>query len=214
MKSSNPFARIGRTVRVLRRAYLRAIQAAYYDEELHRHFPQVVFGRDVIVKRMERFYPGKRVFIHDRAYLHCAGTEWSGGRGFIRMGDNSEVGPFVAIWGAGGVTIGANVHIGDHSTITSHAAKQIKPDDNDIWKPVDNDFGEIVIGDHVIICAHVVIAPGVHIGDHAQVGANSFVSKDVPANSLYAGIPARFIRELRPEEAHVERETFNPLIAP
>ena len=213
MKSSNPFARIGRTVRVLRRAYLRAIQAAYYDDELHRHFPQVVFGHDVIVKRMERFYPGKRVLIHDRAYLHCAGTEWSGG-GFIRMGDNSEVGPYVAIWGAGGVTIGANVHIDDHSTITSHAAKQIKPDDNDIWKPVDNDFGEVVIGDHVIICAHVVVAPGVHIGAHAQVGANSFVSKDVPANCLYAGIPARFIRELRPEETHVERETFNPLIAP
>lgn len=198
----------------MRKAYLRAIQDAYYDEELHRHFPHVIFGRDVKIKRMERFYPGKRVFIHDFVYLHCAGAEWSGGRGSIRMGDNCEVAPYCVIWGAGGVTIGSNVHIGDHTTITSHVSKHITPDENDIWKPLEMDFGEIVIGDHVIIGAHVVIMPSVHIGDHAMIGANSVVTKDVPANSLYAGTPAHFIRELQPGELAQAREAFNPLLTP
>ncbi len=207
---SDLFAKVGRGMRALRRAYVRCMQDAYHDEELYRRFPQVVFGREVMVKRMERFYPGRRVFIHDRAYLHCAGTEWAGGRGFIRMGDNCEVGPYVAIWGAGTVTIGKNVHIGDHTTITSHSAKHIKPDDDDVWKPLDINFGEIVIGDHVIICAHVVIGPSVHIGDHAMIGANSVVIKDVPANCLYAGVPAHFIRELRPGE--IARDAYNPLV--
>jgi acetyltransferase-like isoleucine patch superfamily enzyme len=209
-----PLAKIARALRVMRRAYVRAMQDAYDEEELHRHFPHVIFGRDVKIKRMERFYPGKRVFIHDFVYLHCAGSQWSGGSGFIRMGDNCEVGPYCAIWGAGGVTIGANVHIGDHSTITSHTAKHIKPDQTDIWKPLEMDFAEIVIGDHVILGAHVVITPGVRIGDHVMIGANSVVTKDVPANCLYAGVPAHFIRELRPGEVAQARDTFNPLVTP
>lgn len=207
---SNPFARIGRALRALRRAYIRSMQDAYHDEEMHRRFPRVVFGREVMIRRMERFFPGRRVFIHDRAYLHCAGTEWAGGRGSISMGDNCEVGPYVAIWGAGGVKIGKNVHIGDHSTITSHSAKHIKPEDDDVWKPLDIGFAEIVIGDHVLICAHVVIGPGVHIGDHAMIGANSVVLSDVPANCFYAGSPARFIRELQPGE--IARTAYNPLV--
>jgi acetyltransferase-like isoleucine patch superfamily enzyme len=211
---SNPLAKIGRELRMMRKAFLRALQDSYYEEELHRRFPHVIFGRDVKIKRMERFYPGKRVFIRDCVYLHCAGTQWSGGRGSIRMGDNCEVGPYCALWGAGGVTIGSNVHIGDHSTITSQTAKHIKPDENDVWKTLEMDFAEIVIGDHVIICAHVVITPGVTIGHHAMVGANSVVNKDVPANCLYAGTPAQFIREVRPGETAQARETFNPLVTP
>jgi acetyltransferase-like isoleucine patch superfamily enzyme len=207
---SNPFAKLARGFRALRTAFRRAVADGQYDEELRRRFPEVSFGRDVIVRRMERFHPGKCVQIHDRAFLHCAGTEWAGNRGSITLGDNCEVGPFVAIWGAGTVSIGRNVHIGDHTTITSHSAKHIPPDENDGFKPLDIGLGEIVIGDHVIICAHVVIGPGVRVGDHAMIGANSVVLEDIPANCFYAGSPARFIRELTPGD--VARDAYNPLV--
>jgi len=207
---SNPFAKLGRGLRALRSAYVRCLQDAAHADDLRRRFPQVVFGRDVTIKRMERFFPGRRVFIHDHAYLHCAGTEHAGGRGSISVGDNCEIGPYVSIWGAGGVKIGDNVHIGDHSTIASYTPKHVKPEDNDVWKPLEMDFGQIVIGDHVIICAQVVIGPGVRIGDHAMIEANSLVIKDVPANCLYAGVPARFIRELGPSGR--ARDAYNPLV--
>ncbi len=207
---SNPFAKVGRALRALRRAFSTAMYNGYQQEELHRRFPQVIFGHEVMIKRMDRFFPGRRVFIHDRAFLHCAGGQWAGGRGSITLGDNCEVGPYVAIWGAGGVKLGNNVHIGDHSTITSHSAKHIKPEDDEIWKPLDIGFGEIVIGDHVIICAHVVIGPGVRIGNHAMIGANSVVLSDVPENCFYAGSPARLIRELLPGD--VARDAYNPLV--
>ncbi len=35
---------------------------------------------------------------------------------------------------------------------------------------------------------------GVKIGDNAIIGANSFVNKDVPANTVYAGTPAKYIK--------------------
>ncbi|WCD94117.1 acyltransferase [Microbacterium sp. nov. GSS16] len=42
--------------------------------------------------------------------------------------------------------------------------------------------------------------PGVTIGPGAIVGAGSVVTKDVPANSVYAGNPAKLMRELPPLE--------------
>ena len=52
----------------------------------------------------------------------------------------------------------------------------------------------IHIGDDVWIGAGTVILPGVSIGDHAVVGANSTVTRDVPPNAIVGGSPARLIR--------------------
>lgn len=51
--------------------------------------------------------------------------------------------------------------------------------------------GEVVIGDRAMIGAGAVILPGVHVGAEAQVAANSLVTRDVPANTTVAGVPAR-----------------------
>jgi acetyltransferase-like isoleucine patch superfamily enzyme len=48
----------------------------------------------------------------------------------------------------------------------------------------------------VWIGAHVIILPGVRIGSHSAIGAGSVVTKDVPANCLAAGNPARVFRQI------------------
>lgn len=53
---------------------------------------------------------------------------------------------------------------------------------------------EIIIGNDVWIGVNSVIRRGVKIGDGAVIGANSFVNKDVPAFEIYAGTPAKFIK--------------------
>ncbi len=54
---------------------------------------------------------------------------------------------------------------------------------------------DTVIGKNCIIGVRSVIMPGVHVGDSSVVAAGSVVVKDVPANSMVAGNPAKLIKE-------------------
>lgn len=58
----------------------------------------------------------------------------------------------------------------------------------------------VVIGPGVHIGANVFIGPGVTVGQGAVIGVNSVVTKDVAPYTIVAGVPAREIRSLRPEE--------------
>lgn len=54
----------------------------------------------------------------------------------------------------------------------------------------------IVLGDNVWLGAGVMVAPGVTIGENTVVGAGSVVVRDLPANVVAAGVPARVLRGL------------------
>jgi acetyltransferase-like isoleucine patch superfamily enzyme len=53
---------------------------------------------------------------------------------------------------------------------------------------------DVVVGSNVWIGYGACVLRGVSVGDNAIVGTNSVVTKDVPANAIVAGIPARVIR--------------------
>jgi len=55
-------------------------------------------------------------------------------------------------------------------------------------------YGDVIIGDFVWIGANVFINPGIKIGNNAVIGANSVVTKDIPSNAIYGGVPAKFIK--------------------
>ncbi|MBN2894193.1 MAG: acyltransferase [Bacteroidales bacterium] len=109
----------------------------------------------------------------------------------IKFGKNVTLAAFVHIWAEGGVEIGDNVMIASHTAITSatHNPK-IKQFNK------ENIFKKVVIGNNVWIGSHVVIFPGVQIGNNCIIGAGSIVNKDIPDNCVYAGVPAKKLYEL------------------
>lgn len=88
----------------------------------------------------------------------------------------------------GGITIGDGTLIGHGSTLTT-LNHSVDPERRADMLPAP-----IVIGRKVWLGASVTVVPGVTIGDGAVIGAGSVVTKDVAADTIVAGVPARPIR--------------------
>lgn len=88
----------------------------------------------------------------------------------------------------GGITIGDGSLIGHGTTLTT-LNHGVDPERRGDMEPAP-----VVIGRKVWLGASVTVVPGVTIGDGAIVGAGAVVTKDVPANMIVAGVPARVIR--------------------
>ncbi len=77
------------------------------------------------------------------------------------------------------VALGDDVIVGYDSVLLCHEFLQ------DEYR-----LGDVVVGDRAMLGAKVTVLPGVHIGEDAQVAANSLVAADVPPGATVAGVPA------------------------
>lgn len=117
----------------------------------------------------------------------------------ISIGDNVSIGDNFHITAINCIDIRENVLLGQKVTITdnSHGLSlfselNIAPARRDLVSK-----GSIIIGRNVWVGDKVTILPGVKIGQGAIIAANSVVSKDVPEYSVFGGIPAKLIRNLK-----------------
>jgi len=137
--------------------------------------------------------------------------------GFVNLygctiGDETIVGPFVEI--QKDATVGARVKIGSHSFICSGVTIEDESIishgvmfTNDRYPRATTDEGKVKghedwscektwVGKRAGIGSNATILCGIKIGENAMVGAGSVVTKDVPANAVVAGNPAKVIRYL------------------
>ncbi len=90
----------------------------------------------------------------------------------------------------GGIVIGDGTLIG-HNVVLASLNHAQNPKDRGSLFPA-----KISIGRNVWVGANATIIAGVNIGDGAIVAAGAVVTKDVAANSIVGGVPAKFIREV------------------
>ena len=99
----------------------------------------------------------------------------------------TKIGGGVKITSLGrGIVIHSNAIIGENCEIMQNVTVG-----NNALKSRDD---VAIIGDRVTLCAGSKVIGSVSIGDNVVVGANSVVVKDIPTNTIVAGIPAKIIR--------------------
>ena len=108
----------------------------------------------------------------------------------IKLGKHVFINSACCFQDHGGIEIGDNVQIG-HQTVIATLNHDIDPDKR--WNMIP---APVKIGNNVWIGAHSTILAGVTIGDNAIVAAGAVVTKNVPANVVVAGVPAKIIREI------------------
>ncbi|TKR24734.1 sugar O-acetyltransferase [Cellulomonas hominis] len=91
----------------------------------------------------------------------------------------------------------ATIHIGDDCQIGPNVQllTPIHPVEPQPRKDKLEGAKPIVIGDNVWLGGGVIVCPGVTIGENSVIGAGSVVTRDIPANVVAVGNPARVIRE-------------------
>ena len=171
-------------------------------EPYDAHTPEMYAWRDEVKKLLRRLNiteyhePTMRDIIHEllpnaapdiyvEPPFHCDyGNLIFAGEGvFINFG--------CCILDGGGVYIGRKTLIAPGVSIFT-AEHPLNADDRDKWETCR----PVHIGERCWIGGNVTICPGVTIGDRTVIGAGSVVVKDIPADCLAVGNPAKVIRRL------------------
>ncbi|MCU7940150.1 MAG: sugar O-acetyltransferase [gamma proteobacterium symbiont of Bathyaustriella thionipta] len=133
------------------------------------------YGEDVFIEQGFYCDYGDKITLGQRVYININCTILDGGE--VTIGNDCLIGPNVQI-----LTI-------NHDTSATDRLNK-------------NNYAEdIHIESNVWIGAGTIILPGINIGSNAVIGAGSVVTKNIQANCLYAGNPAKKIRQLDETES-------------
>ena len=102
----------------------------------------------------------------------------------LKLGKKTDIGAFTYINAKYGVVIEDGVQIGSHCSIYSIST-------------IDDKKGKVILKRNCKIGSHSSIMPGVTIGENSIVGAFSFVNKDIPANVIAFGVPAKVTKKIK-----------------
>lgn len=139
-------------------------------------------------KSKKQVYEAFRSYITDDMYINVIPNEIilpekiKLGRG-ININFGVNIGPFTKIHNF--VTINRNVSIGHHNLIEEFVT----------ISPGVNIAGHVTIKQNTLIGIGAVILNNITIGANVIIGAGAVVTKDIPDNTIWYGVPAKFIRD-------------------
>lgn len=142
---------------------------------------------------------GGNIRLGDCVHLHASAGHYTrlctwttdGREGRISIGDYVLISPGTQIIASESISIGSNTMFASGCYVSDSDWH----DTYDRTRELDK-HAPIVIGDNVWLGVRVIVGKGVTIGDNSIIGAGSVVTRDIPANVIAAGNPARMVREL------------------
>jgi serine acetyltransferase len=142
-------------------------------------------GIELQIARRGRVDFGRFVWLGHGTKIRCH-------EGLVEIGPKTVLGQECTISAYGRVRIGAQCVIADRAMFIDfdHGVVEVE-------RPIRKQgiyTRDVVVGSNVWIGYGACILRGVRVGDNSIVGTNSVVTKDVPANAVVAGIPAKVIR--------------------
>ena len=142
-------------------------------------------------------FNGYRPVIHESSFIHPLAAV----TGNVTIGKNVYIGPGAAIRGDWGeIIIGDGCNVQENCTIHMFPGITVQ-----LHEDAHIGHGAIIhgstIGRNVLIGMNAVIMDDVHIGDHAIIGALSFVPEGtrIPERKIAVGNPARIVKEVSDE---------------
>lgn len=190
-------------------SWIRGLSLLFY----FRNPKMICLGRGVRFKNFSRIHFGKKVQVGEYTTLSAFGrkgitlgnnvsigafsrlivsTSLNNIGKHIRIGNNVGIGEFAYLGGAGGLEIGDDCIIGQY--FSCHPENHIFENENIPIRFQGVMRKGIRIGSNCWIGAKVTILDGVTIGSNCVIAAGSVVTKDVPPDSVVAGVPAKVIR--------------------
>jgi acetyltransferase-like isoleucine patch superfamily enzyme len=156
------------------------------------------FGRDLEIEiaARGRVEFGSFIWIGDRTKIRCH-------EGLVEIGSKTVLGQECTITAYQHIRIGDQCVIADRAMFIDfdHGVVEVERPirAQGIYKR------DVEVGSNVWIGYGACILRGVRVGDNSVIGTNSVVTKDVPANAVVGGIPARVLR-MRDAPEHLRWE--------
>lgn len=199
MKITNIFLRILIKLHKLSIRFITRVYTEKYRRELQQCGEDFSITLPIITYGLENIRIGNRFRAGDHFKLRCF-SEWLHQKftPSIIIGDDFSAESDCYISAINQIQIGNDVLLASRVTIIDHNHGKRDFSDLEI-PPMKRELsskGPIVIEDNVWLGENVTVLGGVRIGRNSIVGANSVVTKDIPANSIAAGNPAKIIRTI------------------
>lgn len=200
MRRSNTPYLVQKIYKSLLRWYIARFIAPQFDSL--GSIPEIAHPRSLVIF-------GRNIHLGKYAQIICASdncvrfTTWPGkqGEAEIIIGDYCLIAPGVRISAAKSIRIGHNCMLAANVIIS----------DSD-WHGIYNRIRPfrctkpVVIENNVWLGERVIITKGVTIGENSVIGAGAVVTRDIPANCVAAGNPARVIKTINPNRRMLKRE--------
>lgn len=182
------------------------MKSSFYTPEELKELAFKAIGKDVLISRYARIYSmrnieiGSNVRIDDFCLLS----------GRIKIGSHVHISAFASLCGGDkGIVLDDFVNISEKVAIFAKTddfsgATLTNPTIPDKYKNVFE--AEVILKKHSIVGVGSSILPGVILGEGSVIGAKSFVKKSTDPWSIYAGAPAKKIKDRKKDLLKLERQ--------